>query len=197
MAPLRWTAATSVLVLALALVACGDRDPSIDVGDDGLADEDAEPDLDDADDPDPADDEGEDADEGDGDDWELTAHRPPDDLGAVADCDAVANEDPGAFIAFPSAEGPDWLDAGDGPVTVEFVGCSNTFEANLVYEAYHGSDATPTLTGHTMGGSYGDWARFGFEETFWTPGEWTVVVLEIDAASGDRRDYDEVTFTVG
>ncbi len=50
----------------------------------------------------------------------------------------------GATIVFPSDEGDGWLDAGPGPVTVEVVGCSDTFEANLQYEAYHGQNTLGT-----------------------------------------------------
>ena len=179
----------------LVLAACGDPEVVVDDVEESVPEPEAEPEQqdvpDDADEEEPAEPE-EDADEG-----GLAEHRPPAEAEALADCDAIDELDPGAVLVFPSDEDPAWLDAGDGPVTVGFIGCSNTFEANLEYEAYHGQDATPTLEGFTMGGSYGDWAEFGFEETFWTPGEWTVVVFEIDAASGERREYDEVTFTVG
>ncbi|MFP4311228.1 MAG: hypothetical protein ACLFS9_04500 [Nitriliruptoraceae bacterium] len=113
------------------------------------------------------------------------------------DCDAVATSSPGAVIVFPDSGDPASLEAGPGPVTVEVVGCSDTFEANIQYDAFHGQNSTPTLSGFTEGGTLGDWAEFSFEETFWTPGDWTVVVFIDDAESGDRIEYDEVTFTVG
>jgi hypothetical protein len=123
-----------------------------------------------------------------------TTHRAS--SGAQKECEAVETADPGAFFVFPDADDPSTLHAGTSPATVEFLGCGNTFEANVQYEAYHGHDSKPTLEGFTMGGTLGDWAEFRFEETFWTPGEWRVVVFEIDAKHGDRRVYDEVTFTV-
>ena len=126
---------------------------------------------------------------------DLSEHRPTEDVGAVADCMKIIGEEPGAFIAFPSEEGPGWLEAGPAPVLVEFLGCSNTFEANVVYEASHDGDA-PTVQGFTMGGTMGQWEEFRFEETFEEPGQWTVVVFEVDAESGERLEYDEVTITV-
>ena len=202
----------SVMILALALAACGDEDAD---DAEGLAVEDLEElddDADDLDDPDDAEvedpdadveDEGtDDADDADtttddenGEDRELTTHQAPAD--AEPDCAAIDQQEPGATIAFPSPDGDGWQDAGDSPVSVEVVGCSNTFEANLQYEAYHGQDSSPTLEGFTMGGTMGNWEEFRFEETFWTPGEWRIVVFEYDAASGDRQDYDEQTFVIG
>ncbi len=203
----------TVVLLALALAACGDEDAD-DV--EGLAVEDAD-EVEDADDPDDRDaddaeaddpdadleDEGSDetddrdvtTDDDDGEDRELTDHLAP--AEAEPDCAAIDQQEPGATIVFPSPDGDGWQDAGDSPVTVEVVGCSNTFEANLQYEAYHDQDSSPTLDGFTMGGSMGNWEEFRFEETFWTPGEWRIVVFEYDAESGDRQDYDEQTFTVG
>lgn len=180
----------------LVLAACGDPEVVIDDVDEAAPggepeDETPEP---------PEDPEGTESDEGEPDEGEdpgPSEHRPPAEAEALADCEAIDVLDPGAFLAFPSDEDPAWLDAGDGPVTVEFIGCSNTFEANLEYEAYHGDDGAPVLVGATMGGAYGDWARFSFEETFAEAGDWTVVVFETDAASGERREYDAVTFTVG
>lgn len=87
-------------------------------------------------------------------------------------------------------------DAGERPAEVTVVGCSNTFEATVLYEFYHGDDANPTVEGYTMGGAYGDWHEFTFTETLWTPGTWTILVLEHDAATGDRVVYDEVFVTV-
>ena len=185
--------------LALVLAACGDDDDQLSVDDLGAESEE------DGDDPEPEPaDEADDAadedaavedDEDDGEDNGINSHSPP--AEAIPDCDDVDESSPGAFIAFPSPDGDGWQDAGQSPVTVEVVGCSDTFEANLQYEAYHGQDANPTLEGHTMGGSLGNWEQFEFEETFWTPGEWRIVVFEYDAASGDRQDYDEQTFVVG
>lgn len=147
-----------------------------------------DPDGDDADEPE-GDDEGED-------EGGVTQHRPPDEAEELADCDGISDDAPGATIAFPSDQDSDWLDAGEGPVAVEVLGCSNTFEANIEYEAFHGQNSSPTLDGFTSGGTMGEWAEFRFSETYWTPGEWTVVVFELDAESGDRREYDSVTFTV-
>ena len=186
--------------LALVLAACGgDDDDQLSIDDLGAE---AEEDGDGDPEPEPADDAEEAADddvaveddEDDGEDNGINSHSPP--AAAIPDCDDVDESSPGAFIAFPSPDGDGWQDAGQSPVTVEVVGCSDTFEANLQYEAYHGQDANPTLEGHTMGGSLGDWGLFEFEETFWTPGEWRIVVFEIDAESGDRVEYDEQTFVV-
>lgn len=124
------------------------------------------------------------------------AHMPPVAASELVDCGAIDRSAPGGIIAFPHDQGRNWTDAGMGPVTVGFVGCSNTFEANIQYEAYHGDDEEPTIEGFTMGGAYGDWDVFEFEERFWTAGDWTVVVFEYDAATGERRDYDGVTFSV-
>lgn len=123
----------------------------------------------------------------------MATMRPPAD--AVPECENIEQLEPGASLTFPTDDAG-MLDAGPGPVRVEFVGCSNTFEANLVYDAFHGQDTSPSLTGFTMGGSMGDWGAFSFEELFWTPGEWTVVVYEDDAATGDRQEYDQVTFSI-
>ncbi len=185
---------------ALMLAACGSDDEQLSIDDLGSQSEDgddvdepeAEDDPEDGDDDadaEPAAEEDDDRDE-DG----IASHRPP--AEAIPDCGAIDDESPGATIAFPSPDGDGWQDAGDSPVTVEVVGCSNTFEANVQYEAYHGQDSQPTLDGFTMGGSLGNWEEFRFEETYWTPGEWRVVVFEIDAESGDRVDYDEQTFVV-
>ena len=123
----------------------------------------------------------------------MATMRPPGD--AEPDCDSIDQLEPGASLSFPTDDAG-ILDAGPGPVRVEFVGCSNTFEANLVYDAFHGSDTSPTITDFTMGGSMGDWGAFSFEEMFWTPGQWTVVVYEDDAATGERQEYDQVTFSI-
>ncbi len=123
----------------------------------------------------------------------MATMRPPAD--AEPDCDSIDQLEPGASLSFPTDDAG-MLDAGPGPVRVEFVGCSNTFEANLVYDAFHASDTSPTITDFTMGGSMGDWSAFSFEEMFWTPGQWTVVVYEDDAATGDRQEYDQVTFSI-
>ena len=121
-------------------------------------------------------------------------HRPP--PAGEPDCPAVTAAPPGAIISFPSDADPSWLDAGAGPVTVEVVGCSDSFEANIQYDAFHGQNTTPTLSGFTEGGTLGNWGEFSFEETYWTPGDWTVVIFVNDAESGNRVEYDEVTFTV-
>ncbi len=123
----------------------------------------------------------------------MATMRPP--AGAEPDCEGIDQLEPGASLSFPTDDAG-MLDAGPGPGRVEFVGCSNTFEANLVYDAFHGSDASPTVTDFTMGGSMGDWGAFSFEEMFWTPGQWTVVVYEDDAATGERQEYDQVTFSI-
>ncbi|MEX2551347.1 MAG: hypothetical protein WD638_14090 [Nitriliruptoraceae bacterium] len=161
-----------------------DAEPDPDPAPDGDAD--AEPD------PDPAPDEPADA--------PTTSatgeHRPPPAAQASADCTTVTDPPPGAIIAFPADTDPTWLDAGPGPVLVEFIGCSESFEANLQYEAFHEQDTSPTLSGITEGGTLGTWDSFGFEETFWTPGDWTVVVFVNEGSSGARVEYDEVTFTV-
>ncbi|MFP4636688.1 MAG: hypothetical protein ACLFRD_12560 [Nitriliruptoraceae bacterium] len=198
-------AALRMLVVgaALLLVACGGDDADdVAIDDDGVDAADEAEDVDSAEEDvdtqatDDADDGAEDeqTDAGDEDGDGIPDHRPPQE--AQPDCDTIDDESPGASISFPSSEEESWQQAGPGPVTVEVVGCSNTFEANLQYEAYHGEDSEPTLEGHTSGGSLGDWAAFSFEETYWTPGDWRVVVFELDAESGDRVEYDEQTFTV-
>jgi hypothetical protein len=180
-------------------------DPDADASDEATEEDDDPADGEDADedadaaDGDASDEDAEATDEDEGDDGEETddgaaAHRAPEE--AAPDCDAIEGAEPGATIAFPSADGEGWQEAGASPATVEVVGCSNTFEANVQYEVYHGEDAEPTVEGHTMGGTMGDWGEFRFEETFWTPGEWRIVVFEMDAESGDRREYDEQTFVV-
>ena len=100
------------------------------------------------------------------------------------------------MILFPDADDPASLEAGPGPVTVEVAGCSDTFEANLQYDAFHGQDTSPTLSGFTSGRTLGTWDAFSSSETYWTPGSWTVEVFVDDAESGNRVEYDEVTFTV-
>jgi hypothetical protein len=185
-------------VLLLALAACGGDDDTTE--DDAAADE-TEASY--AADPDPAADDQPDASEAEGANGAVPADvteengmatlRPPDD--ATPDCDGIDELAPGASLAFPTDDAG-MLDAGPGPVRVEFVGCSNTFEANLVYDAFHGEDRSPSVTGFTAGGAMGDWGAFSFEEIFWTPGEWTVVVYEDDAESGDRQEYDQVTFSI-
>ena len=112
------------------------------------------------------------------------------------DCASVSEPSPGAVILFPDADDPASLEAGPGPVTVEVAGCSDTFEANLQYDAFHGQDTSPTLSGFTSGGTLGTWDAFSSSETYWTPGSWTVAVFVDDAESGNRVEYDEVTFTV-
>ncbi|WP_366654869.1 hypothetical protein [Fodinicurvata sp. EGI_FJ10296] len=124
------------------------------------------------------------------------AHMPPVATSELVDCGAIDQSTPGGIIVFPNDRGRNWTDAGMGPVTVGFVGCSNTFEANIQYEAYHGDDEEPTIEGSAMGGAYGDWGMFEFEERFWTAGDWTVEVFEYNVASGHRLDYDSVTFSV-
>jgi hypothetical protein len=200
--------------LALLLAACGSDDPDTDAAGitvedttDDPADDVAEPGSDDADgsatDPDEATDGAstEAAEDADADADEPAGaggpseHRPP--PAGEPDCAAVSASPPGAIISFPSDDDPSWLDAGPGPVTVEVVGCSDSFEANIQYDAFHGQDTTPTLSGFTEGGTLGTWGAFSFEETYWTPGDWTVVIFVDDAASGNRVEYDEVTFTVG
>jgi hypothetical protein len=123
-----------------------------------------------------------------------TEHRPAE--GFSPDCSAFDGDAPGASLVFPDEGDPAWGGAGVSPVTVEFVGCADTYEANVAYEAFHGEDRRPTLSGSTMGGTLGDWAEFRFEETFWTPGEWRVELVEVDAEDGERRVHDEIRFTV-
>lgn len=132
--------------------------------------------------------EQEDADE----DTGFAQHAAPDSI----DCSNITEESVGAVILFPDADDASTLDAGPGPVTVEVAGCSDTFEANLQYEAYHGQDANPTLSGFTSGGTMGNWEAFSISETYWTPGPWTVIVFDDDAESGERVEFDEVTFTI-
>lgn len=111
------------------------------------------------------------------------------------ECVQIYSDEPGADIKFPDSD-VHTHDAGAGPAEVTVVGCSNTFEASVMYEFIHGTDAEPTIEGFTMGGAYGDWNEFTFTETLWTPGGWTVLVLEQDAATGERVVYDEVFVTV-
>jgi hypothetical protein len=194
----------STVTVAMLLTACGSGeevagDDPDQAGADLVAEEDTGERVEEGADevaaePAPEADSTEDADENEG---GVRAHRPPDDAEAFADCGSIGEQVPGAVIRFPDEDVSGSLDAGAGPVTVEVVGCGNTFEANVQWEAYHGDNRTPTLEGHTMGGTMGDWGAFSIAETYWTPGDWTVVVFEIDAESGERREYDEVTFTVG
>lgn len=195
-------------VIALAATACGGDDDTVavedaatddvattdedaDDGDSAQAPEAGESDADDAVEP-ATEDTAEQADEVD-DDGE---HRPSEALRSTIDCSTVATSGVGATILFPDSNDPASLQAGPGPVTVEVVGCSDTFEANVQYDAFHGQDTTPTLSGFTQGGTLGSWEEFSFEETYWTPGDWTVVVFVDDAESGNRVEYDQVTFTV-
>ncbi len=126
-------------------------------------------------------------------DGDVRVHRPAD-ADAVAACDEVDGEDPGAVVRFPTAG---TADAGAGPVTVEVLGCGSTPGASLRWEAYHGDDRRPTLEGEMTGGESGDWDSFSIVETYWTPGEWRVVVFGVEEGSPDRQEFDEVTFTVG
>lgn len=199
-----------VLISAIALLAaaCGDGDDTIEIDGAAATGEDDPGPAEDADDPDDAggteaDGDAEDvADEEPEPDAEasedggLREHRPSEEARAAIDCDAVANPAAGALLAFPRSDDPASLQAGPGPVTVEVVGCSDTFEATVQYDAFHGQNTTPTLSGFTQGGTLGSWDVFSFEETYWTPGDWTVVVYVDDAESGDRVEYDQVTFTV-
>lgn len=200
-----------VLLAAVALVvaACGDGDDAIEIdgaaatGSDGTGASDEQDDVDAAEpdatgEDDAAEDavEAEEAGSEDGGDGGLPAHRPSEAARSAIDCGAVATPVAGASIAFPNSDDPDSLQAGPGPVTVEVVGCSDTFEANVQYDAFHGQNTVPTLSGFTTGGTLGDWDVFSFEETYWTPGDWTIVVFVDDAESGERVEYDQVTFTV-
>jgi hypothetical protein len=185
-----------VVALAVLLVACGRGDPE-----DGIAIEDVtEPSVSEGVvEPPPEEESAEPPEEEPEEEVEeggVRNHRPPDAAAAFAGCDRIDDAAPGAVIRFPSEEVAGSLDAGSGPVTVEVVGCGNTFEANVQWEAYHGQNRNPTLEGHTMGGTMGDWGTFSIAETYWTPGDWTVVVFEVDAESGERREYDRVTFSV-
>lgn len=184
-------------MLVLVLAGCGDAEEPLDTSDAS-----AEPPAvseEPAEEPEPTPEESEPAEpepEEEPEEGGIAEHGPPEDAETFADCGNVTEDPPGALILFPSADVPGSLEAGPGPVTVEVVGCSDTFEANLLWEAYHGQDTTPTLEGFTMGGTLGDWGMFSIEETYWTPGDWTVQVFEYDAESGNRVDYDEVTFSV-
>ncbi len=189
----------AVAVIALAACGAGDDGESAAAGDDqdlvedgdGTTVDDAADDADDDPTADGADVAGDDA--GDDGDAGPGEHRPGADVVIDEVCAEVGDDAPGAEILFPDDASQD---AGPSPATVEVAGCSNTFESNLEYEAYHGQDSTPTLEGHTMGGSMGEWRPFSIEETYWTVGTWRVVVFEHDAESGERNDYDEVTFEV-
>lgn len=87
------------------------------------------------------------------------------------ECVQIHRDDP-ADVRFPDSNVTSHH-VGAGPAEVTVVGCSNTFEATVVYEFFHGNDADPTIEGHTMVGAYGDWDEFTFTQTLWTPGEWT------------------------
>lgn len=123
-------------------------------------------------------------------------HRPSMALRSTIDCNAIATSGAGATIVFPDSNDPSSLQVGAGPVTVEVVGCSDTFEANVQYDVFYGQDTQPTISGYTEGGTLGSWEEFSFEETYSTPGDWTVVVFVNDANSGNRVEYDQITFTV-
>lgn len=168
----------------------GDDDDGSAGDDDEAGGDDGATDDSDAGDTDADDEGGEDADEDEDAPTTVGEHRPSEDI----DCSGIDESSVGAIILFPDSS---TTDAGPGPVAVEVAGCSDTFEANVQYEAFHGNDTEPTLNGFTMGGTLGDWAEFSFTETYWTPGEWTVVVFDDDAESGERIEFDEVTFTVG
>lgn len=207
----RWSRSLWLLAaFALVVTACGEDDGTVaveDVADDDVAgsddatqdteaaelEEDVDTDTDtdedvevvgedDADAADEVDDDGE--------------HRPSADLRSSIDCSTVVTSSPGATIVFPDSNDPASLQVGAGPVTVEVVGCSDTFEANVQYDAFHGQNTQPTLSGFTQGGTLGTAEEFSFEETYWTAGDWTVVVFVNDAESGNRVEYDQVTFTV-
>ena len=191
----------AAVVLALLAMACGGGDAADDPSIDDPAGTGVEPSSDEeaaefATDPDGDAGSEDPSEETNEDEGGVREHRPPEDAESFADCDRIDAMDPGARIAFPSADVDGSLAAGPGPVTVEVVGCGNTFEANVQWEAYHGQNATPTLEGVALGGTMGDWGAFVISETYWTPGDWTVVVFELDAESGERREYDDVTFTV-
>lgn len=127
----------------------------------------------------------------------LGEHRPPPEAGAVADCEKIISDERGAVLAFPSEEGPGWLDAGPAPVLVEFLGCSNTFEANVVYEIFDAASGALVVEGFTTGGTFNEWAEFRFEVTFENPGDYRVDIVEYDAASGERLVHASQVFTVG
>lgn len=208
--PHRWRRSWLVALTALAAVACGGDEPAEEAADaaseaDDTASDDtqtADDQADDAasDDTQSVDDDADDADdESDaGADEGTTTSQGPAELrptgGGPSDADCAANntQQPGAEITFPS----DGVTAGNSPVTVEVVGCSNTFEANLQYEVFHDQNTSPTLDGFTSGGTLGTWASFSLEETYWTPGTWRVEVFENNANTGARDLYDTVSFTV-
>jgi hypothetical protein len=120
---------------------------------------------------------------------------PSPDAAHDSDCAAIDIDDPGAFLTFPDPDAARSYDIDNGPVALTVVGCSNTFEANLVYALRNGEGEEPRITGHTMGGTYGGWAEFRFTETL-PPGEWTVLVGEDDPSTGERVYYDAVPVTV-
>lgn len=181
-------------VIALAAASCGGGDDTVAIEDVGATDvaTDAEEDDDSAG--------TQVAEPGEGADTATVdddgEHRPSEALRATIDCDTVATSGAGASILFPDSSDPASLQVGTGPVTVEVVGCSDTFEANVQYDAFHGQDTQPTMSGFTSGGTLGSWEEFSFEETYGTAGDWTVVVFVNDAESGNRIEYDQVTFTV-
>ena len=119
---------------------------------------------------------------------QVRVHRPAD-VTAVAACgDEPAGSRP--VVRFPTTT---TADAGAGPVTVEVVGCR--MDGIVGWEAFHGEDRRPTLEGQIA--ANGDEEVFSIVETYWTPGEWTVVVFGLDAQSGERLEEDAVSFTVG
>lgn len=187
-------------VIALTAAACG-GDGTVDV-EDGAVDDVATTDDDpETQDPEPS--EPDEASDNDAADLPLEdeldddgEHRMSAALRSSIDCNAVATSSPGATIVFPDSNDPSSLQVGTGPVTVEVVGCSDTFEANVQYDAFHEQDTQPTISGFTEGGTLGSWDEFSFEETYWTSGDWTVIVFVTDAQSGNRVEYDQVTFTV-
>lgn len=65
----------------------------------------------------------------------------------------------------------------------------------MIYALTLDTDEEPAITGHTMGGAYGEWAEFRFTETL-APGEWTILVGEQDASTGELVYYDAVPVTV-
>lgn len=122
-------------------------------------------------------------------------HAAGEDVEAVADCEVIGEESWDGIIAFPSAEGPGWDEAGPAPVLVDVVGCGAAFEGAIQYEFWHEDDLRPRIEGFTLGGGF-EWARFEFAELLHRSGEWTVEIFMIDAADGSRADFDAQTFTV-
>ncbi|QBI21074.1 cell wall-binding repeat-containing protein [Egibacter rhizosphaerae] len=127
---------------------------------------------------------------------DVSTHHAGEDAEAAADCEALREDGDGAALVFPGRDGPGWDQAGAAPVEVDFLGCGSGFEGHLDYELWHEDDLRARVGDGTFAGALGEWRRFSFRELLHRSGDWRVEVFQLDAATGERLDYDEQTFTV-